>query len=138
MGDGWPGSSSLPAKSRSSIVTRRMPLFFSALLQEDPAEVDAALAFFREHHERAEDEGSTAAETYVGLLARVGHSAAAVEAAATLLASGRRATRKAPTLLELSRQAGDYRAHWRPPRAQRPRELRHSPAGASRTSTGNH
>jgi len=81
-------------------------LFFQALLGEN---VDQALAYFRERAEAAEENEPAAAETYVGLLARLGRPRDAVEAAATLLRTGYRATREAPTLLELSCLAGDYR-----------------------------
>jgi tetratricopeptide (TPR) repeat protein len=81
--------------------------FFRALLNEN---VEEALAFFREQAQAADDNEPVAAETYVGLLARLGRYREAVEAAATFLRAGQRVTREAPTLLELSRLAGNYSA----------------------------
>ncbi len=82
-------------------------LFFSALLGE---RVDEALEYFRKKAEEVDphEDGTLAAETYISLLARLGKNAQAVAAAAKLLPPGTRTTGLAPSLFELSRQAGDF------------------------------
>ncbi len=72
--------------------------------------VEAAVSHFRERAEtlRVEDEGTLPAETYIVLLTRLGRLAEAIEASARLLPAGTRTIGFAPSLLELSRMAGDF------------------------------
>ena len=72
--------------------------------------VDEAVAYFGQKAEslRIDDVGSLPAETYVVLLARLGRLREAIEASARLLPQGTRTAGFAPSLLELSRAAGDY------------------------------
>ncbi len=71
---------------------------------------DQAVAHFRERAEklRVEDEGTLPAETYILLLTRLGRLGNAIEASARLLPAGTRTMGFAPSLLELSRMAGDF------------------------------
>lgn len=82
-------------------------LFFRALLGEN---VDEAVDYFRQRAEQSAgtEQGAGPAEIYVGLLARLGRNAAAVDAAASLLTNVR-VSGFAPSLLELSQRAGDFR-----------------------------
>jgi hypothetical protein len=81
--------------------------FFGAQLGNG---VEQALAYFRHKAENSsiDDVGSLPAETYVVLLARLGRWCEAIEASARLLPQGIRTAGFAPSLLELSRAAGDY------------------------------
>lgn len=80
-------------------------LFFQALVGET---VDEAIEYFRERAEAlADDQSSWPAEVYVALLARLGRTNDAFEAAARYLASAR-TTGFAPSLLELAQRAGNY------------------------------
>lgn len=88
-------------------VYRHHGLFFAAQLGQ---QVDEALAYF---HERAkslsiDEYGSGACEIYIGLLARLGRYAEAIDATIELLPAGTRTSGFAPSLLELSRMAGNY------------------------------
>lgn len=81
-------------------------LYFRALLGED---VEPTLAMFRQQAEAAaEEQRPEAAEAYVGLLARLGRYAAAADEAARLLPGKIRGGAGAPSLMELSEQAGNY------------------------------
>lgn len=82
-------------------------LFFQALLGEN---VDAALGHFREKAEASEprSQGTAAIEVYVDLLARVGRTADAIDAALRLNPEGLPMQGLAPTLLELAQQSGQY------------------------------
>lgn len=82
-------------------------LFFRASLGE---QVDEALSYFRERAERADfdEHGSGPVETYIVLLARCGRYTEAIDASATLIPPGERTAGFAPSLIELSRAAGDY------------------------------
>ena len=82
-------------------------LFFRALLGQ---QVEEAVAYFRGRAEQLADseQGAAPAEIYVGLLARLGRHAEALDAAASLLANIR-TSGFAPSLLELSQRTGDYR-----------------------------
>jgi len=82
-------------------------LFYGAQIGK---QVDESLAYFRDKAEglKVQDEGSLPAEVYITLLARLGRLSEATEASARLLPAGTRTTGFAPSLLELSRQAGDY------------------------------
>jgi hypothetical protein len=82
-------------------------LFFRALLGEN---VEEAVDYFRQRAEQSAgtEQGAGPAEIYVGLLARLGRNAAAVDAAASLLTNVR-VSGFAPSLLELSQRAGDFR-----------------------------
>jgi hypothetical protein len=84
-------------------------LFYGAQIGKG---VDEALAHFRERAEtvRVEDEGTMPAETYIVLLTRLGRLGEAIEASARLLGAGTRTIGFAPSLLELSRMAGDFTA----------------------------
>jgi hypothetical protein len=80
-------------------------LFFSAILGE---QVEQAVEYFAA---RARDvdvaaQGTTAIETYVVLLARIGRHAQALDEAAELVPPGGSLSPYAPNLLELARQAG--------------------------------
>lgn len=81
--------------------------FFAAQLGD---RVDEALAYFRQKAESSsiDDAGSLPAETYILLLARLGRLSEAIEASARLVPQGTRTLGFAPSLLELSRAAGDY------------------------------
>jgi hypothetical protein len=81
--------------------------FFGAQIGK---QVDDAVAYFRQKAESSpvDDVGSLPAETYVVLLARVGRLREAIEASARFLPQGTRTAGFAPSLLELSRSAGDY------------------------------
>jgi hypothetical protein len=72
--------------------------------------VDEAIAYFGQKAEslRIDDAGSLPAETYVVLLTRLGRLREAIAASARLLPQGTRTVGFAPSLLELSRAAGDY------------------------------
>ena len=82
-------------------------LFFAAQLGR---QVDEAVAYFGERARAidAEQQGTAAAETFVVLLVRLGRLDEAIAAAAELIPPGTRTTGLAPSLLELSRQAGRY------------------------------
>ena len=86
----------------------RHALFFRALLGE---QVDDALAYFRERAENVAlaEQGTQAIEVYISLLSRLGRHAEALAASQRLLAPGARRLGIAPSLLELSRAADDYR-----------------------------
>ena len=81
--------------------------FYQAMLGE---KVDEALEYFRGRAAGIDpqEHGTLPVETLVVLLAHSGRMAEAIEAAATLLPPGMRTTGFAPSLLELSRQAGDF------------------------------
>lgn len=80
-------------------------LFFRALVGEA---VEEAVRYFRERAESpADDPSSWPAEVYVALLARLGRSEDAFEAAAQHLASAR-TVGFAPSLLELAQRTGNY------------------------------
>jgi hypothetical protein len=81
-------------------------LWFAALVGE---QVDEALAVFAERAGAVDlaEQGPLAAETYIALLARLARYDEAIDAAARLLPQGR-ASGFAPSLLELSRLAGNY------------------------------
>jgi hypothetical protein len=83
-------------------------LFFLAQLGR---EVDEALAYFRERAESlsVDEQGPVPAEVYVTLLARLKRFDEAIAAHARYLPRGTRTSGFAPTLLDLSRMAGDYR-----------------------------
>jgi hypothetical protein len=85
-------------------------LFYAAQLGQ---RVDEAIEYFRRQAESANVEVDTTAavEVYIVLLARLGRWPEAVEAAASMLPPGIQTTGFAPSLLELSRSAGDYRRH---------------------------
>jgi len=82
-------------------------LLFRASLGQD---VDEALAYFRQKAETVDmgQHGSLALEVYVELLARTGRYGEAIDAAITLQRDGAQWLGYAPTLMELSKQAGDY------------------------------
>lgn len=79
-------------------------LFFRALVGEG---VDEAVQYFRERAETADEQSSWPVEVYVGLLARLGRTEEAFEAAARQLASAR-TTGFAPSLLDLAQRTGNY------------------------------
>jgi hypothetical protein len=83
-------------------------LLYRASLGE---QVDEALAYFRNKAETTDvqQHGTLAQEVYVELLARLGRYPEAIEAAIALQRTGVPWLGFAPTLLELSKQAGDYR-----------------------------
>jgi hypothetical protein len=83
-------------------------LLYRASLGE---QVDEALAYFRGKAETTDvqQHGTFAQEVYVELLARLGRYPEAIEAAIALQRTGVPWLGFAPTLLELSKQAGDYR-----------------------------
>jgi hypothetical protein len=85
----------------------RYSLFFAAQLGE---RVDEALATFGEEARQTDvyHQGALPAEVYAVLLSRTGKHAEAVEAAAELIPPGTHTTGFAPSLLELSRRAGDF------------------------------
>jgi hypothetical protein len=82
-------------------------LFFAAQLGD---RVDEAVQYFRERAEKIDPlaEGTAAAETYISLLARLRRFPEAIEAAATLIPPGTQTSGFAPTMMELSRENGDY------------------------------
>ena len=82
-------------------------LYFQASLGEN---VDAAIEYFRQRAESidVEEEGALAVDVYVKLLADAGRHAEAIEATVRLIPQGVHQTGFAPSLLELSRQCGDY------------------------------
>lgn len=81
--------------------------YFQALLGRH---VDAALAFFRQRAETvdAHQEGTLAIEVYIELLARCGKLEEALDTSLSMLPPGTHTRGAAPSLLELSRQAGNY------------------------------
>ena len=82
-------------------------LFYAAQLGED---IDEAVAYFKAKAEDGEIEmvGSLPVETYIVLLARLGRLDEAIDATINMIPQGVHTTGFAPTLLELSRTAGDY------------------------------
>jgi hypothetical protein len=72
--------------------------------------VDEALEFFRERAETvdAHQEGTLAIEVYVELLADCGKLEEALDTSLSMLPPGTHTRGAAPSLLELSRQAGNY------------------------------
>jgi hypothetical protein len=84
-------------------------LFFVAQLGQD---VDEAIDYFRERADGLDvnEHGPMPAETLIVLLARLGRYADAIRAHAKYLPRGTRSSGFAPSLLELSRLAGDYTA----------------------------
>ncbi|REK07463.1 MAG: hypothetical protein DWQ37_21250 [Planctomycetota bacterium] len=83
-------------------------LFFAAQLGR---QVDEALAYFekRAREVNLHEYGSGPAEVFVTLLARLKRYDEAIAASIELLPPGTRTSGFAPTMLELSRLAGDYR-----------------------------
>lgn len=83
--------------------------FFRALLGQD---VDDAIAYFRAKAETLDipHHGTAPAEVLVDLLSRLGRHAEALEVALRLLADQPQQLGIAPSLLELSRAAGDFKA----------------------------
>lgn len=83
-------------------------MFFRASLGEN---LEAALQYFRDRAENANpvEHGTAPLETYVVLLARHKRYAEAIDALVRLLPEGAQTSPHAPTLLELSELAGDYR-----------------------------
>ena len=73
-------------------------------------DVDEAVAYFKQRAEDGEIEmiGSLPVEAYIVLLARLGRLDEAIEATITMIPQGVHTTGFAPSLLELSRSAGDY------------------------------
>ena len=86
----------------------RHALYYRALLGE---KVDEALAYFRERAENVAvaEQGTQAIEVFISLLSRLTRHAEALAASQRLLAPGTRRLGIAPSLMELSRAAGDYR-----------------------------
>lgn len=84
-------------------------LYYQALVGQN---VDEAIAYFQEKAKSLDprDHGTLAIEIYVELLSRIGRAKEAIEASTRLLPKDTRPLGIAPTLLELSRQAGDYNA----------------------------
>lgn len=82
-------------------------LYFSTLLGE---RVDEGLAYFRDKAVNLDpsEHGSMPAEIYISLLVRLGRYDEAVEAAAELIPHGSRTVGVAPSLLEISRLAGNF------------------------------
>ena len=82
-------------------------LYFQAALGEN---VEAAIEYFRQRAEAVdvEEEGALAVDVYVKLLADAGRHAEAIDATVRLIPQGVHQTGCAPSLLELSRQSGDY------------------------------
>jgi hypothetical protein len=82
-------------------------LFFAAQLGQ---QVDEAVTYFRDRAKNAspEEHGTAPAEVYIALLARLKRYAEAIEATIELIPPGSRTSGFAPSLLELSRGAGDY------------------------------
>ena len=81
--------------------------FFAAQVGE---EVDEALEFLRQKADEAEPmrDGFYAAEAYIALLIRLDRVPEALEATATYISDGAMTVGLAPTLLELSKLAGDF------------------------------
>ena len=79
-----------------------------------------ALAYFREKAETIDrrTQGSAAAETYVDLLGKLGRGEEAIAARLKLLPPGSHTMGIAPSILELSQQAGNYQAMLDSSRAQ--------------------
>jgi hypothetical protein len=75
-------------------------------------EVDTALEYFAQRARAADTsvQGTAAAEVYIALLARLQRFGEAISAAAELLPAGAPQSGFAPSLMELSRSAGDYGA----------------------------
>lgn len=82
-------------------------LYYQALLGEN---LDEALAYFRKKAEELDvgHHGPAPAETYIDLLSRLGRKQEAIDAALKLLPEGTQPVGIAPSLYELSKQAGDY------------------------------
>ena len=82
-------------------------LYFKALLGED---VEDALAFFREKATSVDQDefGRNAVEVYIDLLARLGRYPEAIAASINLTPPGTQPMGHAPSLLELSQQAGQF------------------------------
>ena len=82
-------------------------LFFYAQLGQ---QVDEALAYFLERAKSVsiDEFGSAAAEVYIGLLTRLKRYPQAIDATVELIPPGTRTSGFAPSLLELSRLAGNY------------------------------
>jgi hypothetical protein len=82
-------------------------LYFQAVLGEN---VEAAIEYFRQRAESVdvEEEGALAVDVYVKLLADAGRHAEAIDATVRLIPQGVHQTGSAPSLLELSRQCGNY------------------------------
>lgn len=82
-------------------------LYFQALLNENR---DAAVAYFRTKAEELDvsQHGTAPAEVYIDLLARMGQPKEAITEALRLLPAGTQALGIAPSLYELSQQAGDF------------------------------
>jgi hypothetical protein len=82
-------------------------LYFQALLHENQ---DAAIAYFRQKAEELEtsQHGTAPAEVYIDLLGRVGRPKDAITEALRLLPAGTQSLGIAPSLYELSQQAGDF------------------------------
>ena len=82
-------------------------LFYAAQLGD---KVDEALAYFKSRAEGCEIEmiGSLPVEAYIVLLARLGRLDEAIDATINMIPQGVHTTGFAPSLLELSREAGDY------------------------------
>ncbi|WP_345088948.1 hypothetical protein [Bremerella cremea] len=81
--------------------------YFEILIGED---VEGGLAYFREKAEASDirREGSLAIETYIELLSRLGRHHEALEAALTMIPVGVHTIGVAPSLIELSENAGNY------------------------------
>ena len=84
-------------------------LFFQALLGQT---VDEAIDYFQQRARSLDvaEHGTAPVETYIDLLARVGRPQEAIAAHLELMPADMPSLGIAPTLLELSRQAGDYQA----------------------------
>ena len=82
-------------------------VYFKTLLGED---TEAGLAYFREKAEASDirQEGSLAVETYIELLSRLGRHQEALETALRLIPPGIHTIGVAPSLLELSQNAGNF------------------------------
>jgi hypothetical protein len=82
-------------------------LYLRALVGEN---VDEAIAYFREKAEQSEvaKQGTVSIEFYIDLLARLGRYEEAIDATIQLIPAGIQPLGYAPSLLELSQQAGNY------------------------------
>lgn len=82
-------------------------LFFHAQLGQ---QIDEALAYFRARAESVsiDEYGTAAAEVYIGLLTRLKRYQEAIDATVELIPARTRTSGFAPSLLELSRLAGNY------------------------------
>jgi hypothetical protein len=82
-------------------------LFFAAQLDR---QVDLALDYFAQRARAADvsEQGTGAAEVYIALLTRLRRYGEAIDATVDLIPPGLRTSGFAPSLLELSRLAGDY------------------------------